>query len=564
MRKNSVQLIVTLLLLFLTPLLLEATSGRYRCMWRTDPATSIVIGWDQISGDAPVIYYDVIDFGRQVTAYRKNQQPDRIIVAKGMNNHFVRLSNLQPNTVYYFVIKDSDGVSDRMSFKTAPATPNERLSIIAGGDSRNHREARRDANRLVSKLRPHMVVFDGDMTGGDTNQEWKDWFDDWQETMGSDGRLFPIIPARGNHESSNASITELFDVSSNNVYYGLTFGGNLFRLYTLNSLIAPGGSQKIWLEGDLKANAGRVTWKMAQYHQSIRPHTRRKGEKDELLLNWATLFHKYGVDLVMESDAHVVKTTYPIRPSREAGSDEGFIRDDENGTVYIGEGCWGAPLRDADDPKSWTRATGSFNQFKWIFVDQEKIEVRTIRTDGARSVAEVRDRDIFEPPVGLVIWNPPSGDVLTIRNKNYQPSAPVAHNSAQQNTDSYSGRDKLPGEQASAKSENNDSRVEQSEEKPVATEKPNPDDPSDWSMFPKVIPDAKGEVVLKYHLRQGGSVSMQLISPKWQKITELNFDKQPSGNNVKTINMSRVPKGRYLLVIKGPGGIARRYVVLRR
>jgi len=562
MRKTSVQLFVAFLFCCLLPSLLEAATSRYRCMWRKSPATSIVIGWDQLSGHDPIIYYDVIDFGRQVSAYRKNQRPDRIIVSKGMNNHFVRLSNLEPNTVYYFVIKDSEGLSDRMSFKTAPGTPNERLSIIAGGDSRNNREARRDANRLVSKLRPHMVIFDGDMTGGDTNAEWKEWFDDWQVTIGSDGRLFPIIPARGNHESSNASITELFDVSSNEVYYGLTFGGNLFRVYTLNSLIAPGGSQKIWLEGDLRANSNRVTWKMAQYHQSMRPHTRKKGEKDELVHHWATLFHQYGVNLVLESDAHVVKTTYPIRPSREAGSDEGFIRDDEKGTVYIGEGCWGAPLRNNDDAKAWTRATGSFNQFKWIFVDQEKIEVRTVRTDGAHSVAEVRDRDIFEPPVGLVIWNPPTGDVLTIRNKNYQPQRPVA----QRDNPSGGIADQQAQEGSNIPVTDNNPKpsTPQETEAPVITEKPNPDDPGDWSMFPKVIPDTKGDVVLKYHLKRGGSISMQLISPSWQKITELSFEKQPPGNNVKTINMSRVPKGRYLLVVKGPGGIARRYVVLRR
>ena len=62
-----------------------------------------------------------------------------------------------------------------MSFKTAPDNPYERLSIIAGGDSRNHRKARCKANFLVSKLRPHAVMFGGDMTGGDIERQWKVW-----------------------------------------------------------------------------------------------------------------------------------------------------------------------------------------------------------------------------------------------------------------------------------------------------------------------------------------------------------------------------------------------------
>ncbi|MDV7398870.1 hypothetical protein RZS08_46110, partial [Arthrospira platensis SPKY1] len=101
------------------------------------------------------------------------------------------------------------------------------------------------------------------------------------------------------------------------------------------------------------------------------------------------------------------KATYPIRPSQEPGSEEGFIRDDREGTVYVGEGCWGAPLREANDEKSWTLASGSFNSFQWVMVSREKIEVRTIRTDGSRQVAEVNHGNIFEPPIGLVIWNPP-------------------------------------------------------------------------------------------------------------------------------------------------------------
>ncbi|MCO6479870.1 MAG: fibronectin type III domain-containing protein [Phaeodactylibacter sp.] len=559
LRRSSRLLLTTLIALYFA-WAVNAHTGRYRCMWRTDPSTTMVIGWDQVSGYNPVLYYDVVDFGAQVSAYRNNQQPDRIIVAKGMNNHFVRLSGLQPNTVYYFVIKDSEGVSRRFSFKTAPDTPTERLSIIAGGDSRNNREARCDANKLVSKLRPHCVIFDGDMTAGDTYQEWREWFDDWQETIGSDGRIFPVIAARGNHEAANSSITELFDVSNADVYYALTLGGNLFRIYTLNSLIPPGGSQRIWLEGDLKASS-HITWKMAQYHHAIRPHTQRKPEKDELLLNWATLFHKYSVDLALESDAHVVKTTYPIRPSRDPGSEEGFIRDDEEGTVYIGEGCWGAPLRDNNDDKSWTRASGSFNQFKWIFVDQEKIEVRTVRTDGAVSVAEVSHNNVFDPPIGLVVWNPPTGDVLTIWNR----SAVASSSGADRPEPEVS----VQGGRPPAPPSNPASRPAPAGSPPPASSvprepEPAASDPNDWSPFPKVAPDEKGNITIKYFLPQACDVTVQLISPQWKEMARIEFPRQPGGENVKSLDLSRAPAGRYLLVVKGNGKLARRFHVIIR
>ena len=402
----------------------SAVTGRYRITWQDDPATTMVIGWDQISGHSPIVYLDEYDYGQEFSRYRFSKPAERLTNAKGMNNHFVNLRGLKPNTTYYFVIRDSEGISRRLSFQTAPNYQEARLSIIAGGDSRNNREARQDANSLVGKLRPHLVLFNGDMTDGDTPQEWKEWFDDWQLTISPDGHVTPIVVARGNHEASNESLVDLFNVRSETMYYALTFCGGLLRIYTLNSLIPAGGNQRDWLERDLGAHTD-IPWKIAQYHHTMRPHTSRKPENNELYVNWAPLFYGYKVNLVMESDAHVVKTTWPIKPSSGPQSFEGFERDDVNGTVYAGEGGWGAPLRDNNDDKPWTRNSGSFNQFKWIFVDQYKIEVRVVRTDGANRVRPVDPRDIFTIPYGLAIWNPSQGDVVTIRRPGFSdPSLP--------------------------------------------------------------------------------------------------------------------------------------------
>ncbi|MGB5927733.1 MAG: fibronectin type III domain-containing protein [Cyclobacteriaceae bacterium] len=410
----------TIYLLLLTACMLlagtaSATTDKYRIMWHTDPATSMVIGWNQASGSNPIVYYGTADNGTNYSAYPYSKSPDRAISYKGMNNRFARLTGLQPNTAYYFVIRDSDGTSQRFWFRTAPGSRTERLSFIAGGDSRNNRTPRINANRLVAKLRPHAVLFGGDMTDNGYDSQWQNWFDDWQYTTGSDGRMIPIVATRGNHESSNSMIVNLFDVPGSSVYYALTFGGGLLRSYTLNTEMSTGGNQTTWLANDL-ANNGNVTWKMAQYHKPMRPHVSGKSEGNGQYSNWSGLFYQHKVKLVVECDAHTVKTTWPVRPYTGSGSDEGFIRDDANGTVYAGEGCWGAPLRSNDDNKAWTRNSGRFNQFKWIFVDQDKIEVRTIRTDNASQVGQVNDSNIFAAPSNLDIWNPSNGAVVTILN----------------------------------------------------------------------------------------------------------------------------------------------------
>ena len=388
-------------------------NSKYRLIWNDDPSTTMTIGWNQISGANPTVYYDVVDHHSSVNSYAYSKKVDRVEWFRGMSNRFARLKNLTPNTTYYFIIKDSDGISKRYWFKTAPDNQYERLSILAGGDSRNHRKGRQNANKLVSKLRPHCVMFGGDMTGSDNDVQWKTWFEDWQMTINSDGQMFPIIPARGNHEYSNGTIMKLFDAPNSNLYYGLTFGGNLLRTYTLNSMIAPGGNQREWLQKDLKQNQD-VIWRFAQYHHPIRPHTGRKSDKQAQYNSWARLFYDYQVQLVVECDAHVCKSTYPIRPTYKGNHDMGFIRDDERGTVYVGEGCWGAPLRPANDNKKWTRASGSFNQIKWIFVDSEKVEIRTIKTDNAFSVSELSKDNIFSIPSNLNIWKPKTGSVIRI------------------------------------------------------------------------------------------------------------------------------------------------------
>ena len=397
----------------------STSTERYRLTWRDDPSTTIVVGWNQVRGTNPIVYYGTIDQGLNYSAYSNNKSVDRTVSSKGMTNMYARLTGLQPDTAYYFVIRDSEGVSERFWFRTAPNDPNTRLSIVAGGDSRNNRTPRQNANKMVAKLRPHAVFFGGDMTSSSTNSQWQNWFDDWQLTIGSDGRMIPIVAARGNHESAN-DIRDLFDIptSAGGEFYALSFGGNLLRSYTLNTEVTPAGTQGTWLENDLTNNSANHIWAVAQYHRSTRPHEPGKSEQNDQYDAWSLPFYQHGVQLVMESDSHVVKRTWPIIPSTGAGSDEGFVRadNDPNRAVYVGEGCWGAPLRTASDTKSWTRAAGSFNQFKWLWVDKTRIELRTLKVDEVNTVGQVSDNNMFSVNLGNSLWNPTGGSVVIIDN----------------------------------------------------------------------------------------------------------------------------------------------------
>ncbi|MEZ4931006.1 MAG: metallophosphoesterase [Saprospiraceae bacterium] len=539
MLSNSIKIIHSSLLL-LTTFQLLAKSERFRIVWQDNPSTAAVIAWDQVSGEHPVLHLDINDYGDDANSYAVKKQADQVLVAKGMNNHFVRLTGLLPNRSYYFLVKDSEGQSRQLFFTTAPNTPDQRLSIIAGGDSRNYRAARQDANILVGKLRPHCVMFGGDFTAGDTDAEWVEWLDDWQLTIAKDGRMTPIIPARGNHESSNATLAEIFDIQSKNVTYALNLGGDLLRIYTLNTMIPVRDEQQEWLQKDLNRNAP-VQWKIAQYHHPMRPHTQRKAEKHDQVVYWAPLFLQYHMNVAVECDAHVVKATYPIRPSKGSGSAEGFIRDDNEGTVYIGEGCWGAPLRNNDDDKPWTRASGSFNQFHWIFVDEEKIEIRFVKTDGADRVADIDPQNVFKTPIGLNIWSPPAGDVITIPM-----SDPAQYGRGEEILAARSGL------------------VDMSRG-PSIRQAPTVDETANWESCPMVMADAtSGDVKVKYELVDKSNVIIRVINKKLQEVSKIELSNQPSGEYLKTVRTSHLPKGSYLAIVKENGKVVKRYRVTKR
>ena len=81
---------------------------------------------------------------------------------------------------------------------------------------------------------------------------------------------------------------------------------------------------------------------------------------------WADNFYRHGLDLSIECDSHVMKRTHPLKPDPNGFEGFSMAKSDPKATTYIGEGCWGAPLRAADDAKPWTVDTASFNGFDWI------------------------------------------------------------------------------------------------------------------------------------------------------------------------------------------------------
>ncbi|MEX1001197.1 MAG: fibronectin type III domain-containing protein [Crocinitomicaceae bacterium] len=390
-----------------------------RVMFNSNGDELATIGWHQQSGDSVKLYWgtedlDVADY----RDYKHQSDVDAKKPYKELNNYFVRLEGLQPNTAYYFVIVDSEGCSERYWFKTTPKGENTKLSLVAGGDSRSRRDVRQKGFMMVGKLVPHAILFDGDYTDIDNPQKWKWWFEDYELTYSEfDNRIIPIITTRGNHEQSNDCLTEFFDCPSKKNTYNVTLGGDLINVICLNTEIFFGFHQKRFLEKIL-IQYRDFAWQIPLYHRACRPHVNWKMKMRAtraIYRKWIELFEKYGVRLAIECDSHITKTTWPIRKCKRCeGEEDGFVRDDENGIVYAGEGCWGAPLRTPDRIRNWTRDAGKINSFKWLFVDASKIELRTVDYMNVAEVEQLSERNRFEMPENIQLWQPSNGEVVIL------------------------------------------------------------------------------------------------------------------------------------------------------
>jgi hypothetical protein len=301
----------------------QAASDKYRLVWNDDPTSTITIIWDQLVGKQPTVFYGKKDFGRKYWKYKNQQTPARKLIDYYlMNTCYAKLENLEPDQTYFFVIKDSVGVSNRFYFQTAPDKP-KAFTFITGGDTKSvspSLEAGRASNTMVAKLRPLFVLFNGDFTSGNGTRPdyWYQWLKDWDSlTTTPDGRKIPIVPGHGNHENGNKSIlNKIFDApfqfsDNTNIYYSLSFGGQFFHIIVLNSEIDEGGSQREWLKTDLEDHKD-FCFKVAGYHKPFRPHTSEKKDNDYQYDQWAELFYDFGLDLAIEADSHMHKITYPL------------------------------------------------------------------------------------------------------------------------------------------------------------------------------------------------------------------------------------------------------------
>lgn len=332
-----------------TPVDFEGTRpAHWRVIWTEAPERNATLSWSTArSGERHVVYYDTIPRYGKVSAYRYKTEAYRSGRYSDFNRwaagaeeafyHHVRLSDLKPAQVYYFIMTSDDQRSPELHFYTAPDTDGH-FSIMMGGDSRSGFSDRKKINIMIAERAEKnkgILAFAhaGDyVNDGESWEDWKKWLEHLELTVSESGRILPVIPARGNHDRGPL-YDEIFDNPGREAMnYFVTMIGRSFMLITLNSEISTGGLQKRWLEKQLRLKSSENRWLVVQYHRPLFPAVKSPGAAKP---HWVPLFEKYGVDMAYESDGHVIKRTLPIRNNRF----------DPTGVVYTGEGGLGVKQR---------------------------------------------------------------------------------------------------------------------------------------------------------------------------------------------------------------------------
>ena len=159
-------------------------------------------------------------------------------------------------------------------------------------------------------------------------------------------------------------------------------------------------------------------------------------------------------------------------------------------------------------------------------------------------VAEVKPSNIFMPPVGLSIWNPPTGDVIVIeRNEGQNPFRSeeilVARGSASQDMHSKQGM-------------GSDNPLLESREL------------DNWEACPMITANAQnGEIALKFTLDERSPVVVRLVNSDLKEVFRKEFGEHEPGEHLKRFGLGLLAPGRYLAIIKDDRKILRRYRVIK-
>lgn len=366
--------------------------------WQNDPTTTVSIDWHLPAG-TDIESIQVRPLGkRRWTSHQGELLPfpfsTRLV-------RRVQLQGLQPAATYELRI----GGSPTYRYRTLPATLSRPLRFATGGDTHADEARFGPMNRVVAARDVDFVVFGGDLaySNGDPRLVEREqvWFETLTRTLITrERRLIPVIAGIGNHEvfahpdtsaavalltratgvkRGDAPFYSVLHAGAKAPYYRTIDVGGYLSLVLLNSGHGAdiSGEQTDWLRRVLRDRV-EVPHLFPVYHVPGYPSVRSfdGATSQKVRASWAPLFDEFGVQVVLENHDHAYKRTHPIRDGRRSAG----------GTVYIGDGSWGAEPREVgrDQPQAawYLEKAISINHGIIVTLDDSTARFEAVDTSG--------------------------------------------------------------------------------------------------------------------------------------------------------------------------------------
>ncbi len=292
---------------------------------QTGTTNSVIVAWRTTP-----VSQGIVRFGTSVTSLNQTTTEPAAV-----SDHFVRLSNLAPNTQYFYSVGDASGAlsggNTNFYFITSPAAPKPVRAWVIGdpGTGTAVQSAVRDSyNSFAGTNRTDIWLMLGDNAydSGTDAQYQAAVFDMYPEML----RNTVVWSAIGNHETYNGqTILPYFNIfnlptageagglaSGTEKYYSFDYANIHFVcLDAMTSDRSSNAPMCQWLRTDL-ANHTK-DWLIAFWHHP--PYTKGTHDSDnfsvdpelvEMRENAVPILESYGVDLVLCGHSHVYERSY--------------------------------------------------------------------------------------------------------------------------------------------------------------------------------------------------------------------------------------------------------------
>jgi hypothetical protein len=301
--------------------------------------------------------------------------PTKVIAFDGVEKagqrsvHSAYLYDMLPDTLYTIRIYYEDKLQAEEKYHTLPIDTTKRNVTIAMGGDAGFTELAYKTGKQAAQYKPDVIVLGGDIAydnGMDTcYYTWDQFLGIFEYMNQVKGSLIPFIFSIGNHDSGVESLSlrtmkqdaygppyytffpqhsqtgangeiikEVPDVEERLSYSYHIVGGSLQFNLDSGYVAGYGGAQLEWMR--TLTNKYTELPKFAYYHVPIYWVT---GLWDPVAAGivqgmqyWVPEFDRSKFMSVWENHSHLMKRTKPLK---------GGVPH-ENGTIYLGEGCWGA------------------------------------------------------------------------------------------------------------------------------------------------------------------------------------------------------------------------------